>query len=87
MQFCIIKNSEKQLDMQVEEQKHLTHLPNQKRITSFKGHKLVKIKEDIENTAWEFSPFQITQRKVALILKEMSSQNLCHYVQDNTCCW
>lgn len=60
MQFFIITNSKKQLDMQVEEQKHLTHLSNQKWITSFKGHKLVEIKEDIENTAREFSTFQIT---------------------------
>jgi len=45
------------------------HLTNQKWVTSFKGHELIQIEQDIENTSWEFTTFQVTQSYIALILQ------------------
>jgi len=45
------------------------HLTNQKWVTSFEGHKLIQIEQDIENTSWEFTAFQVSQSYIALILQ------------------
>jgi hypothetical protein len=44
------------------------HLTNQKWVTSFKGHELVEIEQDVENTSWKFTSFQVTQSYIAIIL-------------------
>lgn len=45
------------------------HLTDQKWVTSFKGHELIQIEQDIENTSWEFTTFQVSQSYIALILQ------------------
>ena len=48
------------------------HLTNQKWVTRFKGHELIQIEQDIENTSWEFTAFQVSQSYIALLLQNQA---------------
>jgi len=45
------------------------HLTDQKWVTSFKGHELVEIEQDVENTSRKFTTFQITQSYKTILLQ------------------
>jgi len=54
--------------------KYSMHLTDQKWVTSFKGYELIEIEQDVENTSWKFTTFQITQSYKTLILQSQKFQ-------------
>jgi len=58
------------------------HLTDQKWVTSFKGHELVEIEQDVENTSRKFTTFQITQSYKTILLQS-ENFNWLKVIQNN----
>lgn len=48
------------------------YLTNEKWITSFKGHELVKVEKNIENASWKLTAFKVMKCYIALILQKQT---------------
>ena len=50
--------------------RNLTHLANEEWVPSFKGHKFVQVKENVEEMPRQFAPSEVFQCQIALILEQ-----------------
>jgi len=50
--------------------RNLTHLANEERVPSFKSHKFVQVKENVEEMPRQFAPSEVFQCQIALILEQ-----------------
>lgn len=54
---------------------NLTHLANEEWVSSFKSHKFVQIKENVEEMPRQFAPSEVFQCQIALILGQKCRTN------------